>query len=338
MRIPDLGGFVLKADSEGRVGPSHIGRTHADAANVIARALKPHGGLMFYRGIRLQPSHGLAQPEERSRARRLRQLPRSGRQVRRQRGHPDQVRANRFSGARAGLAVVRRAAKKPTKPSNCRSRRSTRDSSAHLCFWCRCGKRCWISTCTRVIRPTPVKALVAGKTFSIVPPADSSASRTWAWMTTGWAITCRGESVRLRPPGVESRSERARDRRRVDPADIRKRRRRWSKPCAMQLALVAHVRELHRAARRWQTLTDITGNHYGLDVESSERNGWGQWHRADEQGVGMDRTVAAGTGYIGQYRPAVARDVRIAGDLPGRSFAVHAPRAVHVSSCIPGRR
>ena len=56
-----------------------------------------------------------------------------------------------------------------------------------------------------------------------------------------------------------------------------------------------------------QTLTDITGNHYGVSVEASERNGWGQWRRADEQGVGMDRTVATGTGYIGQYRPAVAR-------------------------------
>jgi len=35
-------------------------------------------------------------------------------------------------------------------------------------------------------------------------------------------------------------------------------------------------------------------------VESSERNGWGQWHRADRDGVGMDRTVATGTGYVGQ--------------------------------------
>ena len=49
--VPDLGGFVLKADSEGRVGPSAVGRTHADAANVIARALKPHGGFFFYRGF-----------------------------------------------------------------------------------------------------------------------------------------------------------------------------------------------------------------------------------------------------------------------------------------------
>jgi alpha-glucuronidase len=56
-----------------------------------------------------------------------------------------------------------------------------------------------------------------------------------------------------------------------------------------------------------QTLTDIVGNHYGVSVAASERNGWGQWHNADEQGVGMERTLAKGTGYTGQYRPQVAR-------------------------------
>ena len=56
-----------------------------------------------------------------------------------------------------------------------------------------------------------------------------------------------------------------------------------------------------------QTLTDIVGNHYGVAVEASEENGWGQWHRADKEGVGMDRTVATGTGYVGQYRPSVAK-------------------------------
>jgi alpha-glucuronidase len=56
-----------------------------------------------------------------------------------------------------------------------------------------------------------------------------------------------------------------------------------------------------------QTLTDIVGNHYGVAVEASERNGWGQWHRADEKGVGMDRSIATGTGFIGQYTPVVAR-------------------------------
>src|SRR5947209_7346769 len=54
------------------------------------------------------------------------------------------------------------------------------------------------------------------------------------------------------------------------------------------------------------TLTDIIRAHYGPGIESSERNGWGQWHRADGQGVGMDRTSAAGTAFIAQYPAPVA--------------------------------
>src|SRR5580704_12516409 len=49
--IPDFGGFVIKADSEGRPGPSKYGRTPAEAANTVARALRPHGGVVLYRGF-----------------------------------------------------------------------------------------------------------------------------------------------------------------------------------------------------------------------------------------------------------------------------------------------
>ena len=47
--VPDLQGFVVKADSEHRPGPFTYGRTHADGANMLARALKPHGGVLVWR-------------------------------------------------------------------------------------------------------------------------------------------------------------------------------------------------------------------------------------------------------------------------------------------------
>lgn len=47
--IPDFGGVVVKADSEGRPGPFTYGRTHADGANMLAEALEPYGGLVFWR-------------------------------------------------------------------------------------------------------------------------------------------------------------------------------------------------------------------------------------------------------------------------------------------------
>lgn len=47
--IPDLAGFLVKADSEGRPGPFTYGRSHADGANLLARALKPFGGVLIWR-------------------------------------------------------------------------------------------------------------------------------------------------------------------------------------------------------------------------------------------------------------------------------------------------
>lgn len=47
--IPNFGGFLVKADSEGEFGPFAYGRTHADGANMLARAVKPYGGLIIWR-------------------------------------------------------------------------------------------------------------------------------------------------------------------------------------------------------------------------------------------------------------------------------------------------
>ncbi len=49
--IPDFGGFVVKANSEGQPGPQDYGRTHADGANVLADALAPHGGAVMWRAF-----------------------------------------------------------------------------------------------------------------------------------------------------------------------------------------------------------------------------------------------------------------------------------------------
>jgi alpha-glucuronidase len=54
-RIPDFGGFVVKANSEGQPGPQDYGRTHADGANVLADALQPHGGVVMWRAFVYDP-------------------------------------------------------------------------------------------------------------------------------------------------------------------------------------------------------------------------------------------------------------------------------------------
>ncbi len=49
--IPDLAGFLVKADSEHRPGPNTYGRTHAEGANMLARAIAPYGGSLVWRAF-----------------------------------------------------------------------------------------------------------------------------------------------------------------------------------------------------------------------------------------------------------------------------------------------
>ena len=49
--IPDFGGFLVKANSEGQPGPGDYGRNHAQGANMLAAALKPHGGVVMWRAF-----------------------------------------------------------------------------------------------------------------------------------------------------------------------------------------------------------------------------------------------------------------------------------------------
>ena len=53
--IPDFGGFLVKANSEGEPGPQDFGRTHADGANMLARVLKPHKGIVMWRAFVYAP-------------------------------------------------------------------------------------------------------------------------------------------------------------------------------------------------------------------------------------------------------------------------------------------
>ena len=50
-QIPDFGGFLVKANSEGQPGPQDYGRTHADGANMLADVLAPHEGIVMWRAF-----------------------------------------------------------------------------------------------------------------------------------------------------------------------------------------------------------------------------------------------------------------------------------------------
>ncbi len=60
--IPDFGGFLVKANSEGQPGPQDYGRSHADGANMLADALAPHGGVVMWRAF----VYSSEQPDDRA--------------------------------------------------------------------------------------------------------------------------------------------------------------------------------------------------------------------------------------------------------------------------------
>jgi alpha-glucuronidase len=154
--------------------------------------------------------------------------------------------------------------------------------------------------------PTPVKALVAGKTFDrpsggFVGVSNAGLDDNWVGNQLSQANLYGFGRLAWNPDLSSQRiiDEWAKLTFGLDPKVV-------DTISAIELN-TWRTYENYTGPLGLQTLTDIVGDHYSVNVEASERNGWGQWHRADETGVGMDRTVATGTGYIGQYRPEVAK-------------------------------
>jgi alpha-glucuronidase len=76
--IPDFGGFLVKANSEGQPGPQDYSRTHADGANMLAEAVVPHGGIIMWRAF----VYSQNQPDDRAKQAYAEFVPLDGNQVR----------------------------------------------------------------------------------------------------------------------------------------------------------------------------------------------------------------------------------------------------------------
>ena len=292
--IPDIAGFVLKADSEGRLGPSAYGRTHADAANVIARALKPHNGLLFYRGF-VYDNHMDWNNLKNDRARAAWDNFHSldgqfdGNVIIQIKNGPIDFQVREPASPLFG------ALEKTNKAIELQITQEYNGQAHFLMDEVPMWKETLEFDLHAGSQPTPVKSLVRG----FVGVSNVGLDENWlgndmsqinlygfgrlAWnpdlsvkaITDEWTTQTFGSNPKV-----------------VDTIG------------AMQISSW-RTYENFTGPLGLQTLTDITGNHYGVSVEASENNGWGQWHRADKEGVGMDRT-SKGTGFAQQYRPPVA--------------------------------
>ena len=303
--VPDLGGIVVKADSEGRVGPSAYHRTHADAANVVARALAPHGGLLFYRGFVYDHHMDWRNPKlDRARAADDNFRPLDG-----------QFADNAIIQIKHGPIdfQVREPAsplfgtlEKTNQAIELQITQEYFGQAQHLVYLVPYWKEVLDFDLHAAAVPTPVKALAAGKIFhrptgGFVGVSNVGLDENWAGNHNSMANLYGFGRLAWNPDLSAQRiiDEWTRMTFGSDPKVL-------ETVSAINLASWPAYED-YTGPLGLQTLTDIVGNHYGVAVEASERNGWGQWHRADEHGVGMDRTVATGTGYIGQYRPPVAK-------------------------------
>src|SRR3984957_12120436 len=304
--IPDLAGIIIKADSEGRVGPSAYGRTHADAANLVARALKPHGGLLFYRGFVYDHHMDWRNPKnDRARAADDNFRPLDGRfepnaVIQIKNGPIDFQVREPPSPLFGSLEKTNQAIELQITQEYLGQARHTVllapmwREVLHFDMRAEAGKS------------TPVKALAAGKVFGrpvggFVGVSNARLSDNWFGNHLSQANLYAFGRLAWNPD--------------LSAREISKE---WTRltfgPDPTVNSVVNEIQlsswktyENYTGPLGLQTLTDITGNHYGVNVEASERNGWGQWHNADAQGVGMDRSVKSGTGFTGQYRAEVAK-------------------------------
>jgi alpha-glucuronidase len=303
--IPDFAGFVIKADSEGRVGPSQYHRTPAEAANAVARALKPHGGIVLYRGF-VYNNH----------------LDYNDLKADRARAGYDNFHAldGKFESnvviqikhgpidfqVREPVSPLFAALQHTSQAIELQITQEYTGQQRHMVFLVPMWKTALDTDMRADNRSTPVKEIVEGKSFhqplgGFVGVANVGLDTNWlhhpmamanlygfgrlAWnsnLTTQQIIDTWTRLTWGNNPKVVST---------IDDLQSNS----W------------HTYEQYTGNLGIGTLTNILGYHFGPGIESAERNGWGQWFRADAQGIGMDRTVATGTGYIGQYPPPLAK-------------------------------
>jgi alpha-glucuronidase len=311
--IPDFAGFTVKADSEGQPGPASFGRTPADAANTLAAALAPHGGVVLYRAFVYNHHLDWRDPKaDRARAAYDIFHPLDGKFasnviVQTKEGPIDFQAREPVSPLFGGL----------TQTSQAMELQITQEylgQQRHLVYIAPMWKQVLDFDMRVGGAHTPVKEIISGTAFhrplgGVIGVAGVGRD---AWLGSPLALANLYAFGRLAwNPNLT-------------PEQIADE---WThQTISNDPAVVATVEKM--LMQSWpayesytgplglQTLTDITGSHYGPNIESSERNGWGQWHKADHLGVGFDRTVATGTGFAGQYQPEVARIYESAATTP----------------------
>ncbi|MCX4830564.1 alpha-glucuronidase [Streptomyces sp. NBC_01016] len=295
--IPDFGGFIVKADSEGQPGPFAYGRSHADGANLLADALAPHGGTVHWRAFVYDHRQDWRdRSTDRARAAYDHFAPLDGQfrdnavlQVKH--GPMDFQVREPVSPVIGALPATRVAVELQVTQEYTGQQR-------HVCalapMW------------SEVLRFRPrggdgptVGQLAAGGGLVAVSSAGYDPFWTghplaqfnlYAFGRLAWNPDA--EPGQLLDEWIELT---------FTPEST-------GDPALLRSGLRAVL------AGSWATYEKYTaplgvgfmvqpGHHYGPSVDGYEYSPWGTYHFADRDGVGVDRSRATGTGYTGQYAP-----------------------------------
>ncbi|KAI6634373.1 hypothetical protein ACKVV1_001799 [Pyricularia oryzae] len=308
-RIPDMAGYLIKANSEGQPGPHSYNRTLAEGANLFAKATKHHGGLVMFRAFVYDHLADWTNPK----------LDRAKAAVDYFEGLDEEWDDNVIVQIKYGPIDFQ--VREP--PSPLFAHLPTTDTvielqvtqeylgqQNHLVYMAPLWKeildfdlhiegqeKSLVRDVVAGERPGGKKLRLSGSAAVVNVGTDAN------WLGSHLAMS------NLYAYGVLA----------WDPmADSEAMLRDWIKLTFGHDQLVADT-IVKMSMESWpayedysgnlgiQTLADILHTHFGPGPQSQDGNGWGQWTRANATSVGMDRTVATGTGFSGQYPPEVAQ-------------------------------
>lgn len=290
--IPDFGGYVVKADSEGQPGPFSYGRTHAEGAEPLAAALAPHGGIVHWRAFVYDHHQDWRdRSTDRAKAAFGHFLPLDGK-------FADNVVLQVKHGpmdfqVREPVSPVVGALTRTSVAVEFQVTQEYTGQQKHVCYlgpaWSEILRFRFAGDAddARPLADDATGGFVAVSNVGTddfltghpLAQANLYAFGRLAWQPLADPIALLDEWIGATFPGADEKTRAA----------------------------------LHAILdRSWATYEKYTaplgvgfmvrpGDHYGPDVDGYEYTPWGTYHFADRDGVGVDRTQATGTGFTGQY-------------------------------------
>ncbi|MFY1698179.1 alpha-glucuronidase [Solwaraspora sp. WMMA2101] len=305
--VPDFGGYVVKADSEGQPGPFAYGRSHADGANLLADALAPHGGVVHWRAFVYNHRRDWRdRSTDRARAAYDHFAPLDGQFrdnaiVQVKYGPVDFQPREPVSPVIAAMPATRLAVELQVTQEYTGQQR-------HVCYlaplWSEVlgfrfdGDSLEADGDADGDRGASVAAITArGGTLAAVSNVGDdpfwcghplAQANLYAFGRLGWDPTADpaallDEWIDLTFPTGSG----------DDPALLRQ-----TLHAIMDDSWRTYERHTAPLGVGWMV---NPAGHYGPSVDGYEYSQWGTYHFADRDGVGVDRTRATGTGYAGQY-------------------------------------